>query len=281
MKSMTGFSESMILEKGIEFKCISKSLNSRFLEISIKLPSGLKSNEGWIRDSIQKNFSRGKIDLEIFYSAPQQNQLAISDDLIKAIKKNEESIKSRGLDLEKVSYSEILKIRDVLQKDAVIKPAKLKTLVNNSLSKLKKNRISDGAATKKDILKLVNKMQKSMSAIKKLEKKNSLQMKKRFQRYKKELDIKGKDLNMTEIFATLGKSDINEEVVRFDSHLGLVANLIKSKNNIGKKLDFYTQEMLREANTMSSKALISEIKNEAVDIKSSIERMKEHAQNIE
>ena len=108
MKSMTGFSESMILEKGIEFKCISKSLNSRFLEISIKLPSVLKSNEGWIRDSIQKNFSRGKIDLEIFYSAPQQNQLAISDDLIKAIKKNEESIKSRGLDLEKVSYSEIL-----------------------------------------------------------------------------------------------------------------------------------------------------------------------------
>ena len=57
--------------------------------------------------------------------------------------------------------------------------------------------------------------------------------------------------------------------------------IIKSKNNIGKKLDFYTQEMLREANTMSSKALISEIKNEAVDIKSSIERMKEHAQNIE
>ena len=281
MKSMTGFSESMILEKEIEFKCISKSLNSRFLEISIKLPSGLKSNEGWIRESIQKNFSRGKIDLEIFYSAPQQNQLDISDDLIKAIKKNEESIKSRGLDLEKVSYSEILKIRDVLQKDAIIKPAKLKTLVNNTLSKLKKNRIADGAATKKDILKLINKMQKSMSAIKKLEKKNSLQMKKRFQRYKKQLDIKSKDLNMTEIFATLGKSDINEEVVRFDSHLSLVANLIKSKNNIGKKLDFYTQEMLREANTMSSKALISEIKNEAVDIKSSIEKMKEHAQNIE
>ena len=61
----------------------------------------------------------------------------------------------------------------------------------------------------------------------------------------------------------------------------MVTNINKSKNNIGKKLDFYTQEMLREANTMSSKALISEIKNEAVDMKSSIERMKEHAQNIE
>ena len=69
--------------------------------------------------------------------------------MIKAIKKNEQSIKSRGLDLEKVSYSEILKIRDVLQKDVVIKPAKLKTLINNTLSKLKKNRISDGTATKK------------------------------------------------------------------------------------------------------------------------------------
>ena len=52
----------------------------------------------------KRTFPEGKIDLEIFYSAPQQNQLAISDDLIKAIKKNEESIKSRGLDLEKVLF---------------------------------------------------------------------------------------------------------------------------------------------------------------------------------
>jgi uncharacterized protein (TIGR00255 family) len=56
---------------------------------------------------------------------------------------------------------------------------------------------------------------------------------------------------------------------------------MKSKDLIGKKLDFYTQEMLRETNTLSSKALIAEIKNEAVELKSLIEKMKEHAQNVE
>jgi len=60
MRSMTGFSESNLLKDDIEFKCISKSLNSRFLEINIKLPVSLKSHEGWVREYIQKNFTRGK-----------------------------------------------------------------------------------------------------------------------------------------------------------------------------------------------------------------------------
>ena len=60
MNSMTGFSENSLQENGIEFKCIAKSLNSRFLEILIKLPNNLKSNEGWIRELLQKNLSRGK-----------------------------------------------------------------------------------------------------------------------------------------------------------------------------------------------------------------------------
>ena len=60
MRSMTGFSESTLLKDDIEFKCISKSLNSRFLEINVKLPMNLKGHEGWVRDYINKNFARGK-----------------------------------------------------------------------------------------------------------------------------------------------------------------------------------------------------------------------------
>ena len=77
------------------------------------------------------------------------------------------------------------------------------------------------------------------------------------------------------------RDSINEEVVRFQSHLDLVSKLMKTNDLIGKKLDFYTQEMLRETNTLSSKALIAEIKNEAVELKTLIEKMKEHAQNVE
>ena len=86
---------------------------------------------------------------------------------------------------------------------------------------------------------------------------------------------------MSEVISSLGKADINEEIVRFNSHLALVTELLSSKKIIGKKIDFYSQEMVREANTMSSKAGIIEIKNLVVDLKSCIEKVKEHAQNIE
>ena len=86
---------------------------------------------------------------------------------------------------------------------------------------------------------------------------------------------------MNEIISSFSKADINEELVRFKSHLDLVLKLINSKDLIGKKLDFYSQEMLREINTLSSKAMIADIKNEAVELKSHIEKMKEHAQNVE
>ena len=114
-----------------------------------------------------------------------------------------------------------------------------------------------------------------------MEKLNIKHIQKKFKRIKSEIELSNKDLNLNEVFSAFNKADINEEVVRFSSHLELVSKLINSKDIIGKKLDFYSQEMLREINTLSSKAMIPEIKNEAVELKSSIEKVKEHAQNVE
>ena len=204
MKSMTGFSEASLNKDGIQFKCFVKSLNSRFIEVNIRLPNNLKKHEGWIRDLIKK-----------------------------------------------------------------------------SLFNLQKNRFEDGKSTKKDMNRLLAKMLKSVGKIERMEKQNTKHVQKKFERLKKEFHIKNKEINMNEIISSFSKADINEEVVRFKSHLDLVLKLINSKDLIGKKLDFYSQEMLREINTLSSKAMIAEIKNEAVELKSHIEKMKEHAQNVE
>ena len=281
MRSMTGFSENSFLEKGIEYKCITKSLNSRFLEIIIKLPHSMKSNEGWIRGLIQKNFSRGKIELEIFYSLPPKESLSISSNLIKEIKRNEKLIKANGLGLKNVSYSEILRIKDLIQRDTSVKISKLKSLITKSIQGLKTNRVSDGEATKKDIQRLIKLMKSTILKIKKLEKQNIKQIRAKIKKYQIELEAEDKEINYNEAISAFGKSDINEEVVRFISHLELISRLINNKSTIGKKLDFYSQEMVREANTMSSKAVISEIKKEVVELKGSIEKIKEHAQNIE
>ncbi len=281
MRSMTGFSESTLLKDDIEFKCISKSLNSRFLEINIKLPVSLKSHEGWVREYIQKNFTRGKIDVDVFFTAPQKEQLRISDNFLKLVKENELRIKKHGFDIASSTYSELLKIRDSIQKDYVLKDSSLKDLVKRSLIRLRRTREIEGKTTKTDLEKLVASMRKTIKSIKKMEKTNSKQTHKKLNRFKAALNADQKELNISEAFATLSKADINEEIVRFNSHLDLVAKLIRSNKAVGKKLDFYTQEMQRETNTISSKAVIAEIKNESVELKGLIEMVKEHAQNVE
>ena len=281
MKSMTGFSEASLNKDGIQFKCFVKSLNSRFIEVNIKLPNNLKKHEGWIRDLIKKSFARGKIDMDLHYTSPPKEHLKVSDNFIKLVKQNEKNAKSKGLDLVGASYLDLVRLRDSIQSDYVLSEIALKALIKKSLAKLAKTREAEGKTINADMKKLSSKMQKSMNKIKRMEKQNTQHMQKKFKRIKAELKLSNKEINMNEVFSSFSKADINEEVVRFQSHLDLVNKLMKSKDLIGKKLDFYTQEMLRETNTLSSKALIADIKNEAVQLKSLIQKMKEHAQNVE
>ena len=99
MKSMTGFSEASLNKDGIQFKCFVNSLNSRFIEVNIRLPNNLKKHEGWIRDSIKKNFARGKIDLDLHYTSPPKEHLKMSDNFLKLVKQNEQKARSKGLEL--------------------------------------------------------------------------------------------------------------------------------------------------------------------------------------
>ena len=278
---MTGFSEASLNKDGIQFKCFVKSLNSRFIEVNIKLPNNLKKHEGWIRELIKKRFARGKIDMDLHYTSPPKEHLKVSDSFIKLVATNEKNAKSKGLDLIGASYLDLVRLRDSIQSDYVLSETALKTLVKESLAKLAETREAEGKTTNSDMKKLSSKMQKSLNKIKRLEKQNTKHMQKKFKRIKAELKLGNKEINMNEVFSSFSKADINEEVVRFQSHLDLVNELMESEDLIGKKLDFYTQEMFREANTLSSKALIAEIKNEAVELKCLIEKMKEHAQNVE
>ena len=281
MKSMTGFSEASLNKDGIQFKCFVKSLNSRFIEVNIKLPSNLKKHEGWIRDLIKKNFARGKIDLDLYYTSPPKEHLKVSDNFIKLVKQNEKNAKAKGLDLIAASYLDLLRLRDSIQSDYALSETSLKALIKKSLVKLTQTRDVEGKSINKDMKKLTASMQKSINKIQRLEKHNTQHLQKKFKRIKSELKLSDKEINMNEVFSSFNKADINEEVVRFQSHLDLVSKLMKTNDLIGKKLYFYTQEMLRETNTLSSKALIAEIKNEAVELKTLIEKMKEHAQNVE
>ena len=281
MKSMTGFAEESTKYNDLEFRCLIRSLNSRFLEINIKTPSFLKNSEGWIRDMIQAKILRGKIDIDLYLHSHQDNTLVLSESFIKQVLRNEKTLRKKGLTLAPSSFTSLFEIEESFKKSNNISDRNLKALVNKSLSSLINTRVKEGKVIKKDLQGCITKMQTRIKKIKKMEKSNFDQIVKKFKRYKKELNLEGKEINISEVFSNLNKSDINEEVVRFTAHLNHVKSLMASKGVVGKKLDFYSQELLREVNTMSSKALISDIKNECVELKSQIERIKEHSQNVE
>lgn len=281
MKSMTGFAEESTKYNNLELRCIIRSLNSRFLEINIKTLSSLKNSEGWIRDMIQEKILRGKIDIELYLHTHQENTLVLSESFVKQVLRNEKTLRKKGLTLAPSSFTSLFEIEESFKKSNNISDRNLKALINKSLSSLINTRVKEGKVIKKDLQGCITKMQTRIKKIKKMEKSNFNQIVKKFKRYKKELNLEGKEINISEVFSNLNKSDINEEVVRFTAHLDHVKSLMGSKGVVGKKLDFYSQELLREVNTMSSKALISDIKNECVELKSQIERIKEHSQNVE
>ena len=152
---MTGFSEGSLNKDGIQFKCFVKSLNSRFIEVTIRLPNNIKKHEVWIRDLIKKNFARCKIDLDLHYTSPPKEHLKMSDNFLKLVKQNEKKARLKGLKLVDSSYLDLLKLRDSIQSDYVLSETSLKKLIKKSLFNLQKNRIDDGKSTKKDMSRLL------------------------------------------------------------------------------------------------------------------------------
>ena len=115
-----------------------------------------------------------------------------------------------------------------------MKDSSLRDLVKRSLVRLRKTREIEGKATKADLERLVTSMSKSIKSIKKMEKINSKQIHNKLRRFNVALNIEKKDINFSEAFATLNKSDINEEIVRFISHLDLVAKLLDQIKQLEK-----------------------------------------------
>ena len=208
MRGMTGFTEIACAENGTQYKCIGKSLNSRFLEVSVKLPSNLKGYEGWVRNEVQKIFSRGKVDIELYAFTSQDDQLKVSESLARKVKKNEDELKSKGVEFVPISYFQLLKLKDSLGTNNSLGSSSFKKLIKDTLKNLAVSRLQDGNTTKKDLELLVNQMYKHLGRITKFEQKNSEQVFKKFKKYKRELNLKNTDVNYPEIFAAINDAPI-------------------------------------------------------------------------
>ena len=283
LHSMTGYGSTTLEINKFKFDIELKTLNSRYLDNNISLPNFLSSIEIEVGNILKKRLLRGKIELRVKSSSSYGNSVKFNQDVIKKYIKDLKNISE--FDESNLLKSVINLPNSIDKPEIIITKSNLNnfykaidTVINNVIS----FRLKEGLNTEKDIkisIKEISNMSEKIIGLSSDHKKFLKdQLEKKSQEYNISID---KSRYEQEVFYYLEKIDINEELVRLDSHLKYFNDILKDKQiEKGKKLGFICQEIGREINTIGSKANNSKIQSFVVEMKSSLEKLKEQSLNI-
>lgn len=287
LKSMTGFGKATLEINDKTINVEIRSLNSKGADINLRLSSGLRNYELELRNELSKLLERGKIDLSIYVESKQtETPVEINMDLAKAYY---EQLKKLGKELNEPldkPLVQILKFPDVLKSERKETDEnewkQIKTCVNEAVTQLNNFRDVEGLSLKKDFDERLAKIENCLDEIKKLDLLRINGIKDRIRNNIEEVIGKSKiDENRfeQELIYYIEKLDINEEKVRLQTHLDYFRETCK-ENSPGRKLNFISQEIGREINTIGSKANDAPMQKLVVVMKDELEKIKEQANNV-
>ena len=285
--SMTAFSRQQLEREWGSLTWEIRSVNHRYLEPSVRLPENFRSLENPIRRQLRDKLYRGKIECLLRFRTVEANQIdwQLNLDLISQLTKaNLEINNNIGGDY-KLSSLDILKWPGVISDQSIDEEVFNKEamgLFEKALDDLMVVREREGASLRDAILKRIALIQRIIDSIQ--AKMPSIILKQKENLLNKLEDIKA-EFEPTrleqEITLLAQKADVDEELDRLNSHLQEAKRVLDSGGQIGRRLDFLMQELNREANTLSSKSIVVETTQSAVELKVLIEQMREQIQNIE
>ena len=280
--SMTGFGreEKLINDKKIVIEV--RTLNSKGLDISLKVHESLSFIEDYLRKSVKEKLIKGKVDVILDIEDTNEDLLLpFNKSKIKAY------IKELRKDF-KIDESQI--ISNLLTENSYVKSnitfnkseeKKIKILLDKVIQKQLRYRRIEGEALGKDLEKSLSKINSYINKVVSVEANRIKDKKNKFKSYFNELNEKyDKSRLEQEIIYYIEKLDINEEIIRLQHHLKFFSSEMKKKEIKGKKLSFISQEIGREINTIGSKANNFEIQSMVVNMKEELERIKENVLNI-
>ena len=292
--SMTGFGSGELILNNSHFNFYIKSLNSKNLDISLKVPSSLRILEFDIRRLISKKLIRGKVELLMTQDYDSQELYTQNTDLFKReVSKIEEMRKS--LIEEKIisenfsdnfwtGSAKHLQIFNRAQNNSSKLNAnskkKILQKVKEIVEELSQFRFKEGSVLEKDLLNNINSIYSNLERINKRAIKRKNQIRTKLQNKILALKEVDKERFEQEIIYYIEKYDINEELIRLDSHLNLFQKNINSNKPVGKKLGFISQEIGREINTIGSKANDFNIQKIVISMKENLEKVKEQILNV-
>lgn len=291
IKSMTGFCKTEAQNEDFSCNIEIRSVNHRFLEGRVNLPGEFQYLSETLKKQLKKQLSRGKVDVSITIKNESQSDLKLI--LNKGVWDSVKQLKSEieadlGCEME-MSMSNVLGIKDLVsyettKLDTEKHEAFLKDALAEAIVELIKMRQYEGELLYKEIDGHLDNLQTNIDLIPQYMDEMAVKFKDRLIKNisKLNIDVSADDPRIIqEIGIFADKSDLSEEIERFNTHLIHFRKILNGEEAVGRKLDFLTQELNREANTICSKSNHTKVSQIGVELKSEIEKIREQIQNIE
>ena len=292
IRSMKGFGHGEASnDKNQKVTVEMKSVNHRYCDISLKLPKKLAMFEANIRNIMKEYASRGKIDIYVSYEDLSETAVslhynqAMAAEYMQVFKKMQEDfgIETKITAEALAKYPEVVTLEEV-QQDEEVWWELLEAALRQAAEKFVETRTIEGANLKKDLLGKLDQMAADVAFIERRSPQIIAEYRAKLEEKVKEfLEDSAIEENRIAAEVTLyaDKIAVDEEIVRLQSHISSMTDVLESDESIGRKLDFMAQEMNREANTILSKSSDVDLADHAIELKTNVEKVREQIQNIE
>ncbi|PAU93611.1 YicC family protein [Aliifodinibius salipaludis] len=289
---MTGFGRGEASENGIAVTVELKSVNSRYLDISLRLPQSLQDKELDIKEILQEHVERGKVNVSIRVdkSDTGEPEITFNENLVQGYKDMLNDLrKAAGIE-EPITLKTFLEFNDIFESREDDEETKeqiwdlAQQAVKEAANELKKMRLQEGSQLENDLNQRIDHIEKMLNIVMDKVDGRSKEIKEDLIERINELiesdKIDPERLEM-EVAVLVDKMDITEEIVRTQSHIKFFREAVNNDEAVGRRLNFLSQEINREINTIGSKANDSEISQYIVKAKESLEQIREQVQNVE
>jgi len=288
--SMTGFGKGRTGNKNLNVEVEVKSVNSRYLDISLRIPSSLMNKDYDIKEFIKSKVKRGKVlaSIQIKRNGLEEENLTLDSDKLKSYLSLLKSIKKAAKISEKVKLEHLLINKEILiSNNFLISDVEYNLVteaIDEALSEMISMKKKEGKELSKDLRKRIDNIE---DRLKEIEKEAEQSVQEYFKKFKEKIKLLIENIAQyserleLELAIIAEKAEITEECVRLRSHLKFFLNSLENDDEPGRKLNFLCQEMNREANTISSKTVSTSVTHNTVFIREEIEKIREQIQNIE
>lgn len=292
--SMTGFGRSVVRTDAIEIECEIRTINSRFLDLSFRLPQQYSSSEASLSKIIREAIRRGRVEISVRRNALTNSPVGIQFDRAlfeRSLGEMKSALQAQGV-LEPSTLSALVGVlfqrREVLDfvgvsADSASEAATLEKAVTEAVADLRRMRLVEGAALESELSQILSRLSAHAEHAKAVTIAEVPAIQKRLrERIDKLLAGVSLDENRfaQEAAILAERADVTEELTRLDSHLTQLAECLRTGES-GKKMEFLLQEIGREVNTTGSKSQSSDLSRIAVEMKSELEKFREQVQNVE